>query len=240
MGTTKAIEPGLRVYAIGDIHGRLDLLLRLETLIAEDLATSEPQSSLLVFLGDYVDRGPESRGVIEYLSNEIRIGDVQVFLRGNHEEVLLAFLSDASVLAEWSQFGGLETLYSYGVRPRLPLRPSDFGEFQERLNNALPVAHRNFLQNTRYSFDMNTHYFVHAGVRPGIRLANQKPEDLLWIRDDFLNSSRPANRVIVHGHTPVVSAELLPHRINVDTGAYLSGRLTCVVLEGSTRRIISS
>lgn len=232
------VEPGLRIYAVGDIHGRLDLLEKLSGLIRADLANARPRSSLAVFLGDYMDRGPASRGVIEALMAEPPLCDRQVFLRGNHEAVLLDVLGDASVMAHWSQFGGLDTLRSYGVELALPIGPSDFERLRGQFAERLPDSHRTFLAATRLSYETADYFFVHAGVRPGIELSAQTEEDLLWIRKPFLNSPNPASKVVVHGHTPMASPELLAHRINVDTGAFMTGKLTCVVLEDTRRRIL--
>ena len=234
------VESGLRIYAVGDIHGRLDLLEELFVLIRDDLATAKPPSSLVVFLGDYMDRGPASRGVIEALLSEPPLCDRQVFLRGNHEAVLMEVLGDASVMTHWSQFGGLDTLRSYGVELDLPIGPADFERLRLRFAEKLPDRHRTFLAATRLSYETSDYFFVHAGVRPGIALSAQKEEDLLWIRKPFLTSPNPASKVVVHGHTPVASPELLPHRINVDTGAFMTGKLTCAVLEDTRRRILTT
>ena len=228
------------IYAVGDVHGRLDLLRRLEALIAADLAQRQPMRSTLVMLGDYVDRGADSKGVIEHLSTRQRLCGEEIFLRGNHEQVLLDFLDDAGVLGSWCHFGGLETLYSYGLKPSLPLTPESQEELRLALRRALPPQHLSLLQDTRLSFETDTHYFVHAGVNPRVSLTRQTAADLLWIRDDFLTSTRRLEKVIVHGHTPREIPEVLPHRINVDTGAYATGRLSCAVLTGSHCQIIST
>jgi serine/threonine protein phosphatase 1 len=228
-------------YAVGDIHGRLDLLLKLEAMIRDDVARrGGGAASLLVFLGDYVDRGPSSRGVIEHLATRPPICAEEVFLRGNHEQVMLDFLASADILDSWSQFGGLETLYSYGLRPRLPLTPEAREELKAQFAAALPASHHGFLQRTRLNFETPTQFFVHAGINPQLPLAQQKPADLLWIRDEFLNATRRHEKLIIHGHTPVSEPEVLPNRINVDTGAYITGKLTCAVLEGSSCRILST
>ncbi len=232
------VEAGLRIYAIGDIHGRLDLLEKLSGLIRDDLAANKPRSSLAIFLGDYIDRGPASRGVIDALLSETAICDDKIFLRGNHEAVLLDVLRDASVIEHWARFGGLETLKSYGVGLNLPICPSDYESLRVQFVERCPSAHLDFLHRTKLFHQLTDYYFVHAGVRPGVELALQKEEDLLWIRRPFLTSPKPASKVVVHGHTPVASPELLPHRINVDTGAFMTGKLTCVVLEDTGRRVL--
>ena len=228
------------VYAIGDIHGRLDLLLQIETQIRDDLASRAPARSILVTLGDYVDRGAQSRQVIEHLATRPSFCSLDVHLRGNHEEVLLEFLRDATVLDAWSRFGGLETLVSYGLRPSLPLTPEGLAGLRLAFAAALPPHHLDFLQKTRLCFETATHYFAHAGINPAASLAQQKSEDLLWIRDAFLASSRRFEKIIVHGHTPTEAPEVLPNRVNLDTGAYITGKLTCGVFDGRSCRILST
>jgi serine/threonine protein phosphatase 1 len=228
------------IYAVGDVHGRLDLLRRLEALITADLAQRQPKHARLVMLGDYIDRGADSRGVIEHLSTRKKLCSEEIFLRGNHEQVLLDFLDDAGVLGSWCHFGGLETLYAYGLKPSLPLTPESQEELRLDLRRALPPPHLSFLQGTRLSFETDTHFFAHAGVNPRVSLARQTAADLLWIRDDFLTSTRRLEKVIVHGHTPREAPEVLAHRINIDTGAYATGKLSCAVLLGARCDIIST
>ena len=228
------------VYCIGDIHGRLDLLVGLESLIREDINSNRPQSALLVYLGDYVDRGPASRAVIDHLLTRKPLCQQEVFLRGNHEQVLLDGLKSAAAIELWCTFGGLETLVSYGLRPRLPLTPESLEDMRAQFEAALPPEHLTFFQRTRHSFETATHFFAHAGINPGSSLAVQKPADLVWIREPFLNSTRRFEKIVVHGHTPVPQAEIRANRINLDTGAYATGRLSCGVIRGSSCRIISS
>jgi serine/threonine protein phosphatase 1 len=235
-----APSTGEVIYAVGDVHGRLDLLRRLDALITADLAKRQPRHSRLVMLGDYVDRGADSKGVVEHLSTRKKLCSEEIFLRGNHEQVLLDFLEEADVLGSWCHFGGLETLYAYGLKPSLPLTPESQEELRLALRRALPPHHLSFLQGTRLSFETDTHFFVHAGVNPRVSLARQAAADLLWIRDDFLTSTRKLPKVIVHGHTPHELPEVLAHRINVDTGAYATGRLSCAVLTGSQCQMLST
>ncbi len=241
-GRKKVLAPtlpeGTRLYVIGDIHGRLDLLNDLERQIKSDLQTA-PTDILTVFLGDYVDRGPESAGVLERLS----AGDFCTSilpLRGNHEEVFLQFLSDASVLDSWRKFGGLETLHSYGVNVVNAMRGAGYDLAREALVETLPCHHRRFLEETRLSFTLGDYFFSHAGARPGVVLEQQAPEDLLWIRNEFLQYDGAFGKVVVHGHTPTDDPEIETHRINVDTGAYASSVLTALVLEGETRRFLAT
>jgi serine/threonine protein phosphatase 1 len=229
----------MRRYAIGDVHGRLDLLDTLSQLISADLQTHPPQKAMTVFLGDYIDRGDNSAGVLDRLAK----GDFPtsfVALRGNHEATMLDFLDDESVLGNWRQYGGLETLLSYGVDVREAMRGRDFKTAQESLRRRLPDSHLKFLNETKYFHEDGDYYFCHAGVRPLVSLAKQSEQDLMWIRDEFLNHRAPFGKIVVHGHTPADAPENLPNRINVDTGAYATGKLTCVALDGLQRRFLST
>ncbi|MBV8834245.1 MAG: metallophosphoesterase, partial [Acidobacteriaceae bacterium] len=198
--------------------------------IDANLTRSAPQRVVHVLLGDYVDRGPSSREVLDRLVERARTHHI-VCLKGNHESYLVEFLHDASVLGDWRHFGGLETLRSYGLNPSA--NPS--GVEEQRLANAfataLPGEHRQLLKKLGASFSCGDFFFAHAGVKPGIPLAQQSEHDLLWIRDDFLLSEQDFGKVIVHGHTPVLQPEFRPNRINIDTGAYATGRLTCLMIE---------
>ena len=238
----KALPPsvpaGTRLYAIGDVHGRLDLLNELEHLISRDLATA-PSRVLTVFLGDYVDRGRESAGVLERLSSR-DFCTPTCFLRGNHEEVFLQFFSDPSVLGSWRKFGGLETLHSYGVNVGEAMRGASYDVAQAALMDVLPARHRQFLEATLPSFTLGDYFFCHAGVKPGVDLEFQVSRDLFWIREEFLQYEGFFGKVVVHGHSPTPEPELKSNRINVDTGAYASSILTAVVLEGETRRFLAA
>ena len=234
------IPAGDRVYAVGDIHGRMDLLER----IAEDAARSRPDRVALVFLGDYVDRGPNSKQVVERLTQGAPTdgplaGAHWVCLRGNHEDFLLRFLEDASVGPMWCLNGGFETLRSY--MGELPDRLSlDMEVLQQLLIEALPPHHLRFLTRLPLTHREGDYLFVHAGIRPGVAIEDQEPADLMWIRDDFLFASSPASMVVVHGHTPCPTPEIRPHRIGIDTGAYYTGSLTALVLEGTDRRFLAT
>jgi serine/threonine protein phosphatase 1 len=168
------------------------------------------------------------------------VAQQRICLMGNHEQIFLDFLEDPNVITSWMSLGGLETLASYGLRPKLTLRPAEVEEIQARLLAALPKAHRQFLQELQYCYRCGDYLFVHAGVRPGAALEEQLPEDLLWIREPFLTSTKNFGAVVVHGHTPETSPVVLPNRICVDTGAYVTGVLTCLVLEGKKRRFLSA
>ena len=226
-----SVPEGVRIYAIGDIHGRVDLLLKLFGRIEADLAVRPVPQPLQVFLGDYIDRGPDSSQVLDLLvarERSIR----SIFLKGNHEEYLIEFLRHPPVLADWQRFGGLQTLLSYGLKPSLNANVAMQARLAAALREKMPESHRQFLGKLESSFTCGDFFFVHAGVRPGVPLSKQREEDLLWIRQEFLLHDEPFTKIIVHGHTPVVRPEIHPHRINIDTGAYASGQLTCLALEG--------
>jgi serine/threonine protein phosphatase 1 len=233
------VPEGQRIYAIGDVHGRADLLRRLSHAIRADLAQFPIENALTVFLGDYVDRGLDSRGVLDHLSSGVFPTPV-VYLCGNHEVMLLAFLTDPTSAATWRQFGGVETLHSYGLDVKDFRAGRGFEETASLFRSQLPDEHLSFLKSTKLTCSIGDYFFCHAGVRPGVPLADQKEEDLLWIRNDFLFSESDFGKVIVHGHTPVMEPEVHSNRINIDTGAYISGRLTALVLQGSERRFLST
>jgi len=227
------LPEGVRIYAISDIHGRADLLKQLFSVIDADLARSRPQHPIHVFLGDYIDRGPESRGTLDLLIERSKSHET-VFLKGNHEAFLVAALDDPSRFQDWSKYGGLQTLASYGLTPSLNPDRSEQVELMRQLKTALPEAHKRFLKRLRLTFTCGDFFFVHAGVRPGVRLGRQREADLLWIRDAFLESEDNFGKYIVHGHTPVREPEIRPNRVNIDTGAYATGNLTLLTIQGSS------
>lgn len=237
------IPAGQAVYAIGDVHGRLDLLEDLLVRIRRD-ADDHPLDSArsLVFLGDYIDRGAESRGVIERLLADPLPGFATVRLMGNHEEAMLAFLDGESDGSDWRSFGGLETLMSYGVPLRgLPRTEEAVTALRAALVEAVPARHVEFIRTCVLHHSVGDYLFVHAGVRPGISLERQTSTDMMWIRDDFLRARNPLpGRVVVHGHTICDLPQNRGHRINIDTGAFVSGRLTSLALRGSDRRFLST
>jgi len=237
------VPVGQAVYAIGDVHGRLDLLEDLVAHIREDVAQHPSDSARsLIFLGDYVDRGPESRGVVDAVMSDLLPGFTTVRLMGNHEEAMLSFLDGESDGLDWLSFGGLETLLSYGVPLRsLPNSGEAVKALQAALIEAVPERHVAFFRNCLLHYSVGDYLFVHAGVRPGIPLEKQTQTDLLWIRDDFLRVRVPLpGRVVVHGHTICDLPQNRSQRINIDTGAFVSGRLTCLVLRGNERRFLST
>jgi serine/threonine protein phosphatase 1 len=226
--------PGTRLYAVGDIHGREDLLRRLRALIRDDADRRQAPHNVIVYLGDYVDRGEASREVIDLLVNEPLPGFESVHLKGNHEDVMLRFLDDITVAPGWLSFGGMETLASYGVVPPPPYAdPAEFLEAQRGLSERLPRAHLEFLRGLALTHEEGDYLFVHAGLRPGVALAAQRDEDLLWIRDEFLFSDASFGPIVVHGHTIAAEPVVRRNRIGIDTGAYATGRLTALVAEGT-------
>ena len=179
--------------------------------------------------------------VIDWLLNHPLPGFEAIYLRGNHEQTMLDFLQRAEVGPGWLAWGGKATLASYGVNvARMPVRQEDYIALQQNLASRLPQAHLEFLRMTRLSYSSGSYYFVHAGVRPGIPLNQQIAKDQLWIREEFLSCRKHYEQIIVHGHTISEEAEIHPNRIGIDTGAYLGGKLTALVLEGSTQRLIQT
>lgn len=237
-GARRATAPdGRRLFAVGDIHGRLDLLDRLLARLDAEEGAREPGAGL-IFLGDYVDRGPAVRDVVDRLVALKAERPETIFLMGNHEEALAKFLNAPEDRADWLDWGGEETLESYGVRGAAA-RPAR--ELAEDLRSRLPAAHAAFLDSLGLSTQVGDYFFAHAGVKPGVALDAQKAEDLLWIRAEFHDmpaEMRPQN-VIVHGHQPVRKPLDLGWRIAIDTGAVYGGKLTAVALEGARRRFVS-
>ena len=226
--------PGTRVYAVGDIHGRDDLLEQLGLLIHEDAYRRQAPRNVVVYLGDYVDRGGKSREVIERLLRAPLPGFESVHLKGNHEDIMLRFLDDIAVAPTWLTYGGMETLESYGIEPPLPQAPpSELLRAQGLLRQALPPAHVDFLRGLRMTHEEGDYAFVHAGVKPGVPLAAQREEDMLWIRDEFLTSQASFGRIVVHGHSISRDPDVRQNRIGIDTGAFATGRLTAFVAEGT-------
>jgi serine/threonine protein phosphatase 1 len=228
-----ALPEGVRVYAVGDIHGRHDLLEGVLAAIDADCKRRPRARPITVFIGDYIDRGPDSRRVLDLLLRWWQ-GHEAIFLRGNHETFLPRFLADPSSLDEWRRYGGLETLLSYGLKPSINPDRDEQIKLAAELADAVPREHLGFLQALDLTFSCGGFLFVHAGVRPGVPIHEQAETDLLWIREDFLTWERPFEKFIVHGHTPVSEPDLRTNRINIDTGAYATGRLTCIVIENTT------
>lgn len=213
---------GRILYAVGDIHGRADLLRRAFDRIDRDHAECAQEGEKTeIYLGDYVDRGPNSAAVLDLLIERSKVAET-VFLRGNHEQVMLSFLSGGTTIEEWASLGGLPTLQSYG----LSLRGEDLAKAETAAWAAIPHQHKQFLSRT-HSYCRFGHYvFVHAGLRAGVPLEAQRESDLFWIREDFLHSPSDFGAVVVHGHTPVSQVDFQPNRVNIDTGAFITNRLT--------------
>jgi diadenosine tetraphosphatase ApaH/serine/threonine PP2A family protein phosphatase len=190
-----------------------------------------------VTLGDYIDRGPDSRGVIERLAQN-PFPTPYVALKGNHESMLAAFLGDPAFGMHWRRQGGTETLNSYGVAVRRLLVGKADAEAAKQLRANMPAQHVKFLRSLKTSHTHGRYFLCHAGVRPGVPLDQQSEQDLLWIRDEFLASTEDFGKIVVHGHTPIVEPEVLPNRINIDTGAFASGRLTCIALSDTGYRFL--
>jgi serine/threonine protein phosphatase 1 len=224
------VPDGALVYCVGDIHGRDDLLREMAECVEADMKTRSFDNAVTVFLGDYIDRGPDSRGAVERLAASQWPTPI-IALAGNHEDFLLTFLDDASFLAFWRSQGGLETLHSYGVNIGLAMAGRGFDDVRAAFTTCLPKAHRDFLEALKVSAVIGDYFFCHAGVRPGVTLDRQRRDDLLNIREPFLSSEAEHGKLVVHGHTPAIAPELRPNRIGIDTAAFATGRLTCLVLE---------
>lgn len=237
--TPPEVEPGRRVYCIGDVHGRVDLLRDLHAMIAAD-SGNYPGDRTLVYLGDLIDRGMWSREVIDLLLDEPVPGCEAVYLRGNHEQTLLDFLDYPERVASWLAWGGRETLASYGVALAPGLHSPDVVTVRDDLRACLPERHHRFFNEMAVHHVSGDYLFVHAGIRPGVPLQEQSDSDLLWIRRDFLESDADHGCVVVHGHSIREQVETRPNRIGIDTGAFHTGVLTCLVLEGADRRLLQT
>lgn len=234
---TPQVPDGVVVWAIGDIHGRLDLLKPLVEAIMADAAAVEAERKVVIFLGDYIDRGPESRGVLRYLIDLPKEAGIEWrFLKGNHEEAMLTFLDDPSFGVNWCEYGGDAALASYGLRvPDMKHKPEAWARLAADLNHKVTAEERAFLETLEYSLSIGDYFFAHAGARPGVALDRQSDRDLMWIRNSFLDSDVAFDKVVVHGHTPTKEVHIDHRRIGVDTKAYASGVLTAVRLEGEGR-----
>ena len=245
------VPAGVRIYAIGDIHGCIDQLRALRRKIEEDAARAgegraRSRRRVLVYLGDYIDRGPDSRGVIDLLLREPLPGFESVHLLGNHEQFMLRFLEGVAEPMQdpmfWAMMnGGDATWRSYGIDPLAAREAPDTVDWLRRELSALvPGEHKAFLSGLKLSHEEGDYLFVHAGVRPGVPLEEQSPEDLIWIREPFLNSPADHGKIVVHGHSASHEPELMANRIGIDTGACYGGPLTALVLEGAEQRLLQA
>lgn len=231
----------MRVYAVGDIHGRLDLLRQLHSMIETDARAIGDRIRHIVYLGDYVDRGPDTRGVLDELTSGRPPGFGRVHLCGNHEASLLEFLNDPRIGPSWLHYGGAATLASYDVPlPEAPHSAGQIAAAQDRFRQTLPIRHRAFLETLKPAVTIGDYHFVHAGVRPGVPLDQQDARDLMWIREEFLSSHAAFGKIVVHGHTIRPEPDVRSNRIGIDTGAFATGRLTCLVLDGTDRRFLTT
>ncbi len=234
------LPEGTRIYAIGDIHGRHDLLEIMGKAIEADLKKRPVSEPVTVFLGDYIDRGPDSQQVIDFLVDQHHRTPKQICLKGNHEAALLEFLKDAETLYHWEDLGGTETLLSYGLSMHDLMGSAGAQSVQTIFRENLSKLHETFFKTLPLYHACGDYLFVHAGIRPEIPLEEQSEEELIWIRGPFLNYKEEFGVFVVHGHTPTEYIDRHSNRLGVDTEAYASGRLTCAVLEGEDMKYISA
>ncbi len=240
------MKPGIpentRVYAIGDIHGCLDLLEQLlEQIVRDETKRTRVKRKLLVFLGDYIDRGPHSAQVIDHLLNRLPPGFKKIFLKGNHEVMLLDALEDQETelpILFWLRNGGYETLASYRASDEKPDDRETPRELIQLFAARLPAEHLAFFNSLQNSFQCGDYFFVHAGIHPDRPLDKQLERDMMWIRDRFLFSEKDFGKVIIHGHTPMRDVDIADNRIGIDTAAVYGGRLTALMLEGQSRKLL--
>ncbi|MDG1286940.1 MAG: metallophosphoesterase family protein [Rickettsiales bacterium] len=232
---TYQLPPGVRVYAIGDIHGQAQLLENALEAIAEDAKDFTGQRIIQVFLGDYIDRGMYSREVLDLLIQAPPVGHERICLLGNHETTLLKFLETPETIRKWSSFGGFTTLASYGIPIPRTLSGEDLTELHQTFAHALPASHQAFLESLQTHYCLGEYFFVHAGINPYLSLDEQSVDDLLWIRDDFLEFEKFHQKYIIHGHTPVETLDIRKNRANLDLSIATGEQLGCLKLEGNQR-----
>jgi Calcineurin-like phosphoesterase. len=231
--------PGMRIYAVGDIHGRFDLLSEMHRQIMEEIGRDRPGDWRLIFLGDYVDRGPDTRRVLDLLSHATQADPRVIAIAGNHDLGMLDFLSQPRADSLFANNGGEATARSYGVALRFYPEEALLQGWDE-LRRSIPEEHLTFLRGLRPSVCFGDLFFCHAGIRPGVPLEEQEDTDLIWIRERFLHHAGLHPKLIVHGHTPHDRPEILPNRVNLDTGAFHTGRLTAMMFEGRTKRLLEA
>lgn len=227
---------GVRLYAIGDVHGRLDLLEKMHAAIKEDVGRHPDKGWRIIHLGDYVDRGPDSMGVLDFLAEALKDERV-VALAGNHDTGYLDFLAEPDGYGLFARYGGRETAQSYGVEINFS-DPASLRAGHAALSKAMPRRHRDVLGHLRFSTAFGDFFFCHAGIKPGVPLDDQEPRTLIWIRDEFLDWTGLHPKVVVHGHTPSPEPEVMANRVNVDTQAYASGVLSALVIDGREKELM--
>lgn len=233
-----AMPDGMRAYVVGDIHGRAKLLQKMLAAIAFDARERPTDQVFEIFLGDYIDRGMQSREVIELLLAPPPKNHKRICLLGNHEEALLKFLQDPNILRGWANFGGYATLASYGIAIPSSMSPANLVAVRDALLRSLPPTHLNFIQGLRLFYTLGDYLFVHAGINPGTSLGEQKQEHMLWIRDAFLNHKGFFEQYVVHGHSPVTEPDIRDNRANLDVSDAPVDSLCCLMLESIDRRVI--
>jgi len=233
-----SIPAGERVYAIGDIHGRLDLLTKIAKAIEDDDAARKPANTTIILLGDLIDRGPDSAAVIAMAREWSARRNVRI-LSGNHEEMFLLSFYKINAFKNFLRIGGNETVLSYDIDPDR-FRVAEMNDAQQMMIEAVPVADREFLHGFELMIRIGGYLFVHAGINPDNSIEEQESHDCRWIREPFLSHKGEFGCVVVHGHTVTDEAVFRPNRIGVDTGAYMSGKLTVIGLEGSERWLIQA
>lgn len=233
------LPPGRRLYCIGDIHGRLDLLEELHGMITQDSAEFDG-SKAVVYLGDYIDRGAQSKQVLDLLVEQPLSGFEAIFLMGNHEQAMLDFLKHPRESAAWLTFGGQVTLLSYGIAPGKLMMSQDVEVLRDELEEKLPQSHLDLMNSCRLLYTEGSYCFTHAGIRPGVPVADQVAQDVLWIREEFTRNRDRHEYIVVHGHTISDEVDWKPNRVGIDTGAFRSGLLTTLVLEGEDQRLLQT
>ncbi len=236
------IPDGIRVYVIGDIHGRDDLTREICHRILGDSQSMPPgMKRAAVFLGDYLDRGMNSREVIDFLIDDPLPGFETHFLKGNHEQKLLDFLDDCNEGGMWLELGGGATVFSYGVRVPKEIKVADRLKYiRDAFCVEFPDTHLRFLKNLEIQYTVGDYLFVHAGINPKRPLDDQNPDDIIWGVDEFLDFDDDLGKIVVHGHSTTVNPVERSNRISIDTGAYFTNNLTCLVLEGTEQRFLST
>jgi serine/threonine protein phosphatase 1 len=236
--TIPRLPEGVRIYAIGDVHGRADLLRETFDIIDADLRHFPALTASIVLVGDYIDRGPDSRGVLEFLVQRAQSQRL-ICLRGNHEVMLLDAMRNCRTAGVWLRSGGRETLASYGIELAGDINEAHWETVMREVRRSMPAQHAHFLQRLPSVFTCGDFLFVHAGLKPGVAIEAQRMKDLFWIRDEFLDSDWDFGKYVVHGHTPVAYPDIRSNRINIDTGAYTTGNLTLIAIENDSIMILT-